>query len=160
MCSLKGQRCSSNRTRIAEHIDDYIWKNLSIWAREFEYLWQAPPQKEQYVKCHRLFAAFHCSSMFPNCTAEYMDKKPALPCKEDCEETIKECTWGGNYFFLPYSLKCDQYPSKYDYYKKCSFVGVTDAYIKRVAAAPPSGGTLAAVAIAAVVVALHAVWDQ
>lgn len=86
--------------------------------------------------CHELWASWHCSSMFPNCTAEYKDKKPALPCKELCEEVIDQCTWSEDIVFLPFMPKCDDYPSKDDPYKKCSRMGVQPVYISRVAAAP------------------------
>jgi len=134
VCQLRGHYVSSNRSKDAEQIDDLIWKNLSIWAKEFEYKWEQPAQKKAYAKCHALFAGFHCSAMFPNCTAEFIDRKPAVPCKELCEETMKQCTWGrveGN--FLPYRLNCKMYPSKYDPYKKCTRIGVTEAYADRVA---------------------------
>jgi len=158
VCNLGGHQVSSNRSFIAENVDDFIWKNLSIWAREFEHMWAAPAQKRQYIKCHALFASFHCSSMFPNCTAEYLDVKPALPCKEDCETTMTECTWGNNFFFLPYQLQCAQYPSRWDHYKKCSRVFATQAYLDRVAAAPPGAGGTAWVTIVAMSLALRHAW--
>lgn len=138
VCELSGRYIAYNRSSgpngdMAEHIDDYIWKNLSIWAREYEHKWELPAQKEQYVKCHAKFASWHCSSMFPNCTAELEDKKPALPCKELCEETKQICTWGRDWNFLPYELKCTNYPSKTDRWKKCTTVGVTVAYKERIA---------------------------
>lgn len=136
VCDLSGHYVSTNRSRIAMDIDDIVWKNLSIWAKEMESNWAAPVQKAQYIKCHEYFAAFHCSSMFPNCTAEYLDQKPALPCKEVCEKAMEECTWSDENFFLPYSLQCAQYPSESDHYKKCSAVFPTYQYIQRVSAAP------------------------
>jgi len=132
VCNLGGHLMSSNRTRLAEQIDDNIWKNLSIWSKEYEHLWAQPAEKEAYIKCHSLFAGFHCSSMFPNCTAEFIDTKPALPCKELCEKTKKQCTFGKTYF-LPYQLLCAKYPSKTDPYKKCTEVSVTNAYAERIA---------------------------
>ena len=126
----------SVRTLASDKIDDYIWKNLSIWAKEEEKKWEHPSQKEQYIKCHRLFASFHCSSMFPNCTAEYLDEKPAPPCKELCEEMNEECTWSDDLFFLPYKPICTNYPSQKDPYKRCTLMGVEPVYMARVAAAP------------------------
>lgn len=136
VCDLASHMVQTNISLRVAQIDDFIWKNLSIWSKEFEHMWENPAAKEQYVKCHAQFAAFHCSSMFPNCTAEYADRKPALPCKELCDDAMNECTWAGHMFFLPYKLQCDQYPSRFDPYKKCTHVKATLQYIERIAAAP------------------------
>jgi len=134
VCDLRGNYMSSNRSRDAEHIDDLIWKNLSIWSKEFEHKWEQPAAKAAYIKCHALFASFHCSAMFPNCTAEFLDKKPSMPCKELCEDTMKQCSWGRTEgFFLPYKLLCKAYPSRADPWKKCTHIKVTEAYSERVA---------------------------
>jgi len=160
VCDLKSHFVSNNRTQIAENIDDMIWKNLSIWSKEFEYMWSTPQQKEQYIRCHEYFARFHCSSMFPNCTAEVMDQKPALPCKEMCEQVMAECTWQENDFFLPYELQCSQYPSKDDHYKKCTEVNATGAYVDRIAAAPSSKSIATMAVLSLAFAALHSAWDQ
>jgi len=139
VCDYNGHKFSSNRTFIAEHIDDYIWKNLSIWARDGQALWAEPAQKVTYLKCHELFASYHCSSMYPNCTAEFLDQKPAPPCRELCEELIEWCSWGTPYTgqtFLPYEPVCTNYPSANDPYKQCTRMGVEPAYMYRVASAP------------------------
>jgi len=135
VCSLKGHVFAVNRTLIAENIDDQIWKNLTLWSREDEQKWILPEQKDQYIKCHRLFASFHCSSMFPNCTAEYLDQKPAPPCRELCEEMNEECTWNADNFFLPYKPSCKNYPSVKDPYKRCTRLEVEPVYMARVSAA-------------------------
>lgn len=153
VCSLGGHKVSTNRTRISEHIDDYIWKNLSIWSKEFEHKWADPAKKKKYIKCHAVFASFHCSSMFPNCTAERNDRKPALPCRELCEEVVKQCTWTEDWSFLPFLPKCKQYPSRNDPYKRCTEVSVTAAYAERVAGVRRSS-TLAIAAITSVVLAM------
>jgi len=74
--------------------------------------------------------------MFPNCTAEYVDQKPSLPCKETCEEVVEQCLWGDDHDFLPYKLDCKNYPSKNDPYRSCTELSVMGPYMKRVAAAP------------------------
>jgi len=111
VCQLTGHLMASRRAINSDVIDDYIWKNLSIWAAEKEHLWPLPGQKKQYIKCHEKFASFHCSHMFANCTAEIIDKKPALPCKEICDEMIEECKWAPGHF-LPYNVDCKDYPSR------------------------------------------------
>jgi len=74
--------------------------------------------------------------MFPNCTAEYLDKKPSLPCREDCLKVVDECMWSEGHDFLPFPLTCGQYPSKTDPYRSCSSLEVMAPYMGRVAAAP------------------------
>jgi len=139
VCNIQGHDFSSNRSFIADQLDDIIWKNLSIWAREREHLWEDKAKKAAYLVCHELFASYHCSSMFPNCTAEYTDQKPAPVCRELCEKLVDYCSWGTAYegeAYLPYEPVCTQYPSRDDPYKKCTEMGVRPEYLYRIASAP------------------------
>jgi len=107
---------------------------VSIWAKDNKELWTTPAKKEQYIKCHEWYASFHCSTMFSNCTAEYMDKKPAPVCREVCEEARRECVHQG-INFLPFALSCNWYPSKSDGWRKCTHIPVAPAYLNQIAGA-------------------------
>jgi len=110
VCNLVGSQVSTNRSDLAEEIDDLIWKNLTIWARENEYKWSTGPNaKQQYLKCHESLARYHCSAMYPNCTAEYVDHKPSLPCRDVCLRAKEDCTFGKRNF-LDRVLNCEQHP--------------------------------------------------
>merc|ERR1711939_986571 len=155
VCDIRGHIFSENRSLISDEIDDIIWKNLSIWAGDREHMWPTKAHMKQYLVCHGLFAGFHCSSMFPNCTAEYVDQKPSLPCKELCEEVVEQCPWSEDWDFLPYKLDCATYPSKNDPYRSCTELKVMDPYMKRVASAPRSSGVSI---LAALVTCLAVIW--
>jgi len=112
VCNIIGYKVSSNRSEIAEEMDDRIWKNLTIWAQDHEHKWSSGPNaKAQYLKCHAAIAAYHCSAMFPNCTAEFNDHKPSLPCKDICQDAKIHCKFG-NRNFLDRELQCDSHPER------------------------------------------------
>jgi len=132
VCQLSGHLLSPKASTKAANIDDFIWKNLSIWHKETEAIRLANIKADAYVECHKQIARFHCSAMFSNCTSEIRDKKPALPCKELCEDAASACILSG-FNLLPLDLQCDKYPSKNDKWKGCSLVDVTGSYMDRVA---------------------------
>jgi len=118
----------------SETLDDMIWRNLTIWAIDNQPLWSTAAKGERYVQCHALFASWHCSNVFPNCSAELEDRKPAMPCRELCLEMNRVCRWSTKTFFLPYELDCSSYPSAFDSYRACTVVPISKDYIKRVSA--------------------------